>query len=138
MAQTRKGSTTTTFDRKAFRAGVIAALLGAAAIVLGSRNLRDFDWALSAYAVGCIFALFAVVYRYAIWSQRPPTRMYLKRGFQAFFSKRTSKASISRNVGTLARLLLDNFVLQRFITRRGVQRWIMHACLSWGGMLAFS
>jgi NNP family nitrate/nitrite transporter-like MFS transporter len=135
MANTGKG--TTAFDGRAFRAAGIAALLGAIAIVVGSRNLRDFDWALAAYAVGCIFALFAVVYRYAIWSQRPPTRMYLKRGFQAFFAKRTSKASIPRNIGTFGRLLLDNFVLQRFITRRGTERWIMHACLSWGGMLAF-
>jgi len=62
--------------------------------------------------------------------------MYLKRGFQAF-SGRASKTSITQNVGTLGRLLLDNFVLQRFITRRGMERWIMHACLSWGGMLAF-
>src|SRR5262249_45508928 len=116
MAQIRKG--TTAFDRKAFRAGGIAVLVGAAAIILGSRNLRDFDWTLAAYAVGCIFALFAIVYRYAIWSQRPPTRMYLKRGFQAF-SGRASKTSITQNVGTLGRLLLDNFVLQRFITRRG-------------------
>ena len=123
MAQSKK--TTTAFDGKAFRAGVIAAILGAVAIVLGSRNLRDFDWALAAYAVGCVFALFAVVYRYAIWSQRPPTRMYLKRGFQTFFTIRTPKASITRNVATLGRLLLDNFVLQRFITRRGTERWIM-------------
>jgi hypothetical protein len=135
MAHTAKG--TTAFDRKAFRAGAIAALLGAIAIVVGSRNLRDFDWALAAYAVGCIFALFAVVYRYAIWSQRPPTRMYLKRGFQAFLARPTSRTSIPRNIGTLGRLLLDNFLLQRFITRRGTERWIMHACLSWGGMLAF-
>jgi hypothetical protein len=130
-------NSTSAFDRKAFRAGGIAALLGAAAIVVGSRNLRDFDWALAAYAVGCIFALFAVVYRYAVWSQRPPARMYLQRGFQAFFARRTQKDSIPRKVGTLARLLLDNFVLQRFITRRSKERWIMHACLSWGGMLAF-
>src|SRR5215813_1740199 len=134
MRQARKG--TTAFDRKAFRAGAIAALFGATAIVVGSRNLQDFDWALAAYAVGCIFALFAIVYRYAIWSQRPPTRMYLKRGFQAF-SGRASKTSITQNVGTLGRLLLENFVLQRFITRRSMERWIMHACLSWGGMLAF-
>src|SRR5438552_18300475 len=129
MEQTKK--TTTAFAGKAFRAGVIVATLGVVAIVLGSRNLRDFDWALAAYAVGCVFALFAVVYRYAIWSQRPPTRMYLKRGFQAFFAARHSKTSIPRNLGTLCRLLLDNFVLQRFITRRGSDRWIVHACLSW-------
>lgn len=125
------------FDKKAFRAAMIGAGLVTAAIVVGSRNLRDFDWALTAYAVGSIFAVFAVVYRYALWSQRPPTRMYLKRGFQAFMARKRGKTSLTRNTGRLGRLLLDNFILQRFITRRSRERWIMHACLSWGGMLAF-
>jgi hypothetical protein len=131
-------SRTTIFDAKAFRAGVIASLLGTLAIVLGSRNLHDFDWALAAYAVGSVFALFAVVYRYVVWSERPPTRMYLKRGLQAFFARRGPTASVPHNIGTLGKLLLDNFILQRFITRRSRERWIMHACLSWGGMLAFA
>jgi len=129
------------FDRKAFRTGMVAALVAVAFIVVGSRNLRDFDWALTTYAVGSIFAIFAVVYRYAIWAQRPPTRMYLKRGLQAFFAGAKSGKKLSaipRNTGTLGKLLLDNFVLQRFITRRSRERWIMHACLSWGGMLAFA
>jgi len=121
----------TTFDRTAFRAGCVAAVIVTALIALGSRGLLHFDWALTTYAVGSIFAAFAVVYRYGVWAQRPPTRMYLKRGIQAFFSKK-------RNTGTLGKLLLDNFVLQRFITRRSKERWLMHACLSWGGMLAFA
>ncbi len=125
------------FDGSAFKAGMIAAVIVTALIVVGSRNLRDFDWALTTYAVGSIFAAFAVVYRYAVWSQRPPTRMYLRRGIQAFFARKRGRTSVPRNTGTLGKLLLDNFVLQRFITRRSRQRWIMHACLSWGGMLAF-
>ena len=126
-----------TFDRVAFKAGAIAAALVTALIVLGSRGLKDFDWALTTYAVGSVFAVFAVAYRYAVWSQRPPTRMYLKRGLQAFFTKKRGLPSVTKNTGRLGKLLLDNFVLQRFITRRSKQRWIMHACLSWGGMLAF-
>jgi hypothetical protein len=126
------------FDRKAFWHGIVGALVVVVFIVLGSRYLRDFDWALAAYAVGCVFAVFAVVYRYAVWAQRPPTRMYLKRGVQAFMARRRGSRSLPRNFGTLARLLLDNFILQRFITRRSRERWIMHACLSWGGMLAFA
>jgi len=126
------------FDRSAFATGAVAALIVAAFIVIGSRNLRDFDWALTTYAVGSIFAVFAVVYRYGVWAQRPPTRMYLKRGLQAFLSRRRGASQTTRNFGTLGKLLLDNFVLQRFITRRGKERWIMHACLSWGGMLAFA
>jgi nitrate reductase gamma subunit len=126
------------FDRTAFRSGVIAAGLVAVLIVLGSRALTDFDWALTTYAVGSVFAVFAVVYRYTVWAQRPPTRLYLQRGLQAFLSGKRGLSSVPKNSGTLGKLLLDNFVLQRFITKRSRQRWIMHACLSWGGMLAFA
>jgi hypothetical protein len=119
------------FDRSAFRAGLIAALIVTSLIFLGSRWLRNFDWALTTYAVGTIFAAFAVAYRYAVWAQRPPTKMYLNRGWRLFFSPDAKR----RKLGTL---LLNNFVLQTFITKRSSQRWIMHACLSWGGMLAFA
>jgi len=130
--------TITAFDRAAFKAGIAGAACVAILIIVGSRNLKDFDWALATYAVGSIFAVFAVVYRYTVWAQRPPTRMYLRRGLQAFFARRRGWTSTPKNLGSLFRLLLDNFVLQRFITRRSKQRWIMHACLSWGGMLAFA
>ena len=123
------------FDRGAFRAGLLAAAAVMTMIYAGSRQLRHFDWALTTYAVGTIFAAFAVSYRYAAWAQRPPTWMYLKRGLQMFTQRRTV---IPRNTHRLGKLLLDNFVLQRFITERGTERWIMHACLSWGGMLAFA
>jgi nitrate reductase gamma subunit len=126
------------FDRAAFKAGIVGAAIVALLITVGSRNLKDFDWALSSYAVGSIFAAFAVVYRYSVWAQRPPTRMYLRRGLQAFFARTGGWTSTPKNFGSLFRLLLDNFVMQRFITRRSKQRWIMHACLSWGGMLAFA
>ena len=126
------------FDRTAFRAGLAGAAIVTIFIVVGSRFLVHFDWALTTYAFGSVFAAFAVVYRYAVWAQRPPTRMYLRRGIQAFFSRKRGVSSTPKNVATLGRLLLDNFILQRFITRRGTERWIMHACLSWGGMLAFA
>jgi nitrate reductase gamma subunit len=127
-----------TFDRMAFKAGATGSIALILAIIAGSRNLRHFDWALTTYAVGSVFAVFAVVYRYAVWAQRPPTRMYLRRGLQAFFSRRRGALSTVKNAGTLWKLLLDNFLLQRFITRRSRERWVMHACLSWGSMLAFA
>ncbi len=119
------------FDRNGFRAGFIAAIVATACIVVGSRWMHYFDWALTTYAVGSIFAAFAIAYRYAVWAQRPPTRMYVNRGWRLFFAPHAKR----QKLGTL---LLNNFVLQKFITRRSSQRWIMHACLSWGGMLAFA
>ena len=123
------------FDRRAFRLASFAAVIVMGLIYAGSRQLKHFDWALSTYAVGTILAAFAVVYRYALWADRPPTKMYLRRGLQMFLRR---SAAVPHNTGRLGKLLLDNFVLQRFITERSVERWIMHACLSWGGMLAFA
>ena len=61
----------------------------AAAIVVGSRNLQHFDAALVGYTFATLFAAFGISYRYAMWLNRPPTRMYWRRGWQAFFSRRT-------------------------------------------------
>jgi hypothetical protein len=122
------------FDRVGILVGSGVALLLVGAIYAGSRGFADFDWALTTYAVGSVFAAFAVAYRYAVWSERPPTKMYLKRGLRSFLRPLPNP----RNPALFGKLLLDNFLLQKFITKRSAQRWIMHACLSWGGMLAFA
>ena len=73
------------------RAGAWATLVVgrlAAAIVVGSRNLQHFDAALVGYTFATLFAAFGISYRYAMWLNRPPTRMYWRRGWQAFFSRR--------------------------------------------------
>jgi hypothetical protein len=46
------------------------------AIVVGGRNLAHFDAALVAYTFATLFAAFEITYRYAMWLQHPPTRMY--------------------------------------------------------------
>ena len=66
---------------------VVAGL--AAAIIVGSRNLQHFDAALVGYTFATLFAAFGISYRYAMWLNRPPTRMYWRRGWQAFFSRST-------------------------------------------------
>ena len=71
------------FNTLNLRAALIAAaatLLLVASILIGSRNLGNFDPALIAYLFGCIFACFGVVYRYTVWLQRPPTWRYFARG----------------------------------------------------------
>jgi nitrate reductase gamma subunit len=118
-------------DRSGIRAGVIAAISVVAAIYAGSGGMKHFDWALTSYAIGSVVAAFAVTYRYAIWAQRPPTSMYLKRGWQMFRRRRS-------NGPRLAKRIFDNFFLQKFIARRSTERWLMHACLSWGAMSAFA
>src|SRR5207245_3899712 len=61
------------------RAGAFAtsvtALLGAA-IVIGSRNLQNFDAALVIYTFATIFMVWGVGYHYSVWLEKPPTQMY--------------------------------------------------------------
>jgi hypothetical protein len=111
--------------------GLVAALV-VAGILLGSRGLKDFDTALVPYAGATVFASFGLGYRYVMWLQRPPTRLYWFRGWQIFL--RPSR--LPGNLVLLARRLFTNFVAQSFIARRGAARWAAHWLIFWGCVLA--
>src|SRR5450432_2895635 len=61
--------------RATLRGGLVAALV-IAGILLGSRGLKDFDTALVPNAGATVFAAFGLGYRYVMWVQRPPARLY--------------------------------------------------------------
>ena len=73
-------------NHKALMAGAAAALAVVTGIWLGSRALIHFDPALIWYAIGSVLAAFALAYRFAVWAQRPPSRIYFKRGLQLLFN----------------------------------------------------
>ncbi len=101
-------------------------------IVVGSRNLAHFDAALVGYTFATLFAVFGVTYRYTMWLQRPPTRMYWRRGFQAFLEPR----HLLRNLAIAARRGVVEFAANRFIFRRGFLRGVAHWTIMWGCLLA--
>ena len=72
---------------KAASSGLAFTAILAVLILLGSRNLSHFDAALVAYTFAILFATFGIVYRYAMWLQRPPTALYWRRGWQSFFRR---------------------------------------------------
>ena len=111
-------------------ATMVSALL-VAAIVVGSRNLQNFDAALVVYTFAVVFAAWGVAYHYAVWLQRPPTRVFWKRGF-VLLRQRGFLATLPR----LASLTATHLLGQTFIARRSVLRWWMHQCLFWGCLLA--
>ncbi len=78
--------------------GAALALAVGAGIWLGSHGLRHFDPAVIGYAIGTLLAAFAVGYRFVTWAQRPPSRMYFKRGLQLLFQRvaQVSKPAVSR------------------------------------------
>ena len=117
------------------RAGAWATLVMAtlaALIVVGSRNLQHFDAALVGYTFATLFATFGISYRYAMWLDRPPTRMYWRRGWQAFFSRR----ALGGNAVSLARRALVEFAGNAYIFRRGRLRGLAHWLIMWGCVLA--
>ena len=104
----------------------------AASIVVGSRNLQHFDAALVGYTFATLFAAFGISYRYAMWLDRPPTRMYWRRGWQAFFSRR----SLGRNAWSLGRRTLLEFAANAYIFKRGRMRGLAHWLIMWGCVTA--
>jgi NNP family nitrate/nitrite transporter-like MFS transporter len=121
-----------TADR--LRAGAWATLwtgLLVASIVVGSRNLQNFDPALVIYTFAVIFATWGVVYHYNVWLDKPPTRAYWERGWQVF-----RQQGFLRGAARLTALAARNLAAQTFIRRRSALRWWMHQFLFWGCLLA--
>src|SRR5262249_38303692 len=121
-----------TADR--LRAGSWATLWTAllvAAIVVGSRNLQNFDPALVIYTFAVIFAAWGVVYHYNVWLEKPPTRVYWDRGWEL-----CRRQGILRSLSRLIALAATHLAAQTFIAHRSRLRWWMHQCLFWGCLLA--
>ena len=104
----------------------------AAAIVVGSRRLAHFDAALVGYTFATLFAVFGITYRYSMWLNRPPTRMYWRRGWAAFFSR----GSVTRHSASLGRRAVLEFAANNYIFRRGRLRGLAHWLIMWGCLLA--
>jgi hypothetical protein len=101
-------------------------------VYLGSGGLQWFDAALAGYLVGVVLAVFATVYRYLVWLQRPPTTRLNQRGWQAF----RGSGRRARNAVGLVGLVGTNLLAQGFVRRRSTSRWAAHQLVFWGCILA--
>lgn len=110
-------------------AAVVVVVIG---VFLGSNGLQWFDAALAGYLIGVLLSVFATVYRYLVWLQRPPTARLNQRGWEAF---RTS-GRLGRNAVGLVGLIGTNLLAQGFIRRRSTVRWAAHQLVFWGCILA--
>ena len=112
------------------RAGAWATMttgLLVASIVVGSRNLENFDPALVIYTFAVIFATWGIVYHYAIWLNKPPTRRFFERSFELVWQQ-----GAWRSTRTLLAAAATHLVGQTFILRRSRLRWWMHQLIFWG------
>ena len=117
-------------DRRGVTWGLLAVAVVVALTFIGSDQLVWFDAALVGYLFGVVFAVFGVVYRYAVWLRRPPTAMLNRRGWDAF------KARKARNAAALPALVGTQLLAHTFIYRRSKTRWLAHQLVFWGCILA--
>lgn len=102
-----------------------------AAIVVGSRNLQNFDAALALYTFAVIFATWGILYHYSVWLRKPPTRIFWRRGWSLARS-----GGLAASAVFLAKTAGTHLFAQSFIRRRSHLRWWMHQFLFWGCLSA--
>src|SRR5437763_14917882 len=114
-------------NRKPVLLGLAASFLLTILVVVGSRNLEHYDAALFGYTIASVVAFGAIVFRYALWLQRPATRVYWRRGWKLYLQRE----KFVQNTVNAAKTVATNLVGQRFIFRRGFSRWPMHFLIMW-------
>ncbi|HXF62791.1 MAG TPA: hypothetical protein VNK95_14300 [Caldilineaceae bacterium] len=119
---------------KATAWGLLATLVLAVLIVIGSRNLSHFDAALVAYTFSILFATFGLTYRYAMWLQRPPTAVYWRQGWRTFFRL----GDWRERAGHWGRWVFNDVLINRFIWSRDWLRGVTHLLIMWGCILAIA
>ena len=117
---------------KATAWGLGVTLVLGALIMIGSRNLAHFDAVLVGYTFSVLFATFGLTYRYVMWLQRPPTGLYWRRGWQAFFKR----GARGRNLGAWLKRMGSEVLANRFIFERGRLRGLTHMLIMWGCIIA--
>jgi MFS transporter, NNP family, nitrate/nitrite transporter len=123
-----------TYQMEHLRAGAWATLftsLLVAAIVVGSRNLRNFDAALALYTFAVIFATWGILYHYSVWLRKPPTRVFWRRGWAL-----ARREGLPASVAFLTKTAGTHLFAQTFIRQRSHLRWWMHQFLFWGCLSA--
>jgi hypothetical protein len=119
-------------DRRGVTSGALGVSVLLVLVYIGSEGLRWFDAALVPYLFGTLLAAFAVIYRYVVWLQRPPTAMLNQRGWEAF----RRRGKMGRNLVSLGGMVVTNLALQLFIRGRSTTRWFAHQLVFWGCVLA--
>lgn len=133
-AELERGPGTLSLPNQKLRAGLWASLvtaLLAASVVVGSRNLQNFDPALVVYTFAVIFATWGIVYHYSVWLNKPPTRRFFDRSLELI-----RREGFFRSLSVIAKTTGTHVVGQTFIARRSKMRWWMHQMLFWGCITA--
>ncbi|WP_077213396.1 hypothetical protein [Bacillus dakarensis] len=108
-----------------FAKSMFISVLGLAILTfIGTRMFTHVDLNLYGYMVGTIVFLGGFFYRFIAWGERPPTKVFIKKGLKLLFRKTTPQTTV------------EHLATYRFIWNRGVYRWTQHLLIGWGCVLA--
>ncbi|MBU8878017.1 hypothetical protein BGM26_03305 [Bacillus sp. FJAT-29790] len=91
---------------------------------IGTRMFTHIDLNLYGYMVGTIVFLGGFFYRFIAWGERPPTKIFIKKGIKLLFRKSTPQTSV------------EHLATYKFIWNRGIYRWTQHILIGWGCILS--
>ncbi|MEH7346431.1 hypothetical protein V7122_21535 [Bacillus sp. JJ1532] len=91
---------------------------------IGTRMFTHVDLNLYGYMVGTIVFIGGFFYRFIAWGERPPTKIFIKKGIKLLFRKSTPKTSV------------EHLATYNFIWNRGIYRWTQHVLIGWGCILS--
>ncbi|MFD4818981.1 hypothetical protein [Peribacillus butanolivorans] len=90
----------------------------------GTRMFTHVDLNLYGYMVGTIIFIGGFFYRFIAWGERPPTKIFIKKGIKLLLRKSTPKTSV------------EHLATYNFIWNRGIYRWTQHILIGWGCILS--
>lgn len=111
----------------------ILTVLAAAALSSGW-YLLEWDMALTTYGVASVLACYPMVFRFALWAQRPPTKAMYRRALAEFRNPRTAVQSTVK----IAKRCAAYFGGNAFVWKRGSNRWFAHWPIMLGCVMAAS
>ncbi|MFE8699566.1 hypothetical protein ACFYKX_02895 [Cytobacillus sp. FJAT-54145] len=91
---------------------------------IGTRMFTHVDLNLYGYMVGTVVFIGGFFYRFIAWGERPPTKIFIKKGIKLLLRKSTPKTSV------------EQLATYRFIWNRGLYRWTQHMLVGWGCILS--
>lgn len=113
-------------------ANITAVLTTLLAVI--SWTLFEFDRALFIYAMALITSATLTTYRFTIWVHRPPTLSLYQQAWNLF---RTSprRLKLAKSIGMRA---FNYFALNKFVWKRGLNRWGAHWPIMIGCVMALA
>lgn len=91
---------------------------------IASRQFTHIDLNLYGYMVGTFVFLGGLFHRFIMWSERPPAKLFIRKGWRLLFRKKTAEVTVK------------DLTLYQFIWNRAVFRWTQHMLIGWGVIIS--